>query len=305
MHADRTKLAGCLAICATLVSAHLTLHAQDATAPAFDLRGPIEWEGHTYRMASTFTLADNTFTADVRGQKIQLLQNANKSETRRVEVLAMDGIQPVDARITILESEDIMTMTANGQVIQQEENPSPLVGRTVRVRRNGDRPDADYNFELIGGTPSSEQIAAMEELAPDRDPAAAFPTEPIPVGHTWQIDGAKFREMLDMKDENVSGQATLTLLEVKTVDGHDIATVDLQLSIEGSAADQADGQFQGTMQMRLSGTIRRNISLSIDEQVSLDGTLTIEGQLLDGTNVVGTINATGPMALRQTQQRER
>ncbi len=299
------RTAGFATVLTLLAVASLTLHAEDPAAPTYDLRGPIAWEGHTYRMTSAFTLTDNQFSADVRGQKIQLLQNANKAESRRVEVLAMDGIQPIDARITVLESEDIMTMSAGDQIVQQEENPSPLVGRTVRVRRNGDSPEADYNYELLGGTPDSEQIAAMEELAPDRDPAAAFPEEPVPVGHTWEIDGARFREMLDMQDENVSGSARLTLIDVESVDGHDIATVDIQLTISGSAADDNDENFKGNMQMQLSGTIRRNITLSIDEQVSLDGTLTVQVQLFeDGTNI-GSIGSTGPMSLRQSQARER
>ncbi|MGF1485431.1 MAG: hypothetical protein ACFBZ8_13825 [Opitutales bacterium] len=296
----RGRTLAALGIFAALLQTSSTAADIATSHETYDLRGPFDWTGRTLTKTSSFRINEGQFFGNIQGNKIGLTQNVANNETRRVRIRHMDGPHVTYAEVTVLESQELMTMTTQaGQLAQREETVSPLLDRSIRIRRTGS--GIGYNFELVGEAPDFEQIAAMEELAFPADPGIPFPEKPVAIGESWSVTGNKLNAFLDMAEDNLDGEAQLTLLGVEQVAGETIAIVDIQLRFITSTAGKRAQDFEGAVEMNASGTIERNLALSINRLVRLVGTMSVKGQVVEGGEIIGRIASTGPFTIEQTE----
>jgi hypothetical protein len=204
-----------MAVLALLCTAGSALAAEQVTF------GRKQAAGDKYSFNQTMTM-DNTVSVSANGQVVQQVKQGmtqNLVGTLAIEAVNADG-RPTKAVYTFDKSSG-GEQSMNGQ---KQPVPSGLAGKTLTLTRDGDKVTVD---------PQVDPAAEKEVTNLFKDDTNFFPKKPISVGDTWEIDPNEFKSMLPPGGQ-ANGKASGKLLSVETVNGRQVADVEVNLSISAA-----------------------------------------------------------------------
>jgi hypothetical protein len=251
-------------------------------------------------------------TSVVQGD--QILESASQSlyrrEQRHLELLEATAY-PTRARVTFEKLEQ--QVARNGAPAASE--PSPVVGRTYLVARQGDEL---LVTDAAGRTPPPAQLAIVQRsLAGFGKPnplVEYFAGRTVQVGETLRLPGELAQQVFAAEGAvNEVSRFELRLMRVVTVDQAPCAEFETTLAAQSSLVGTLDLLIQGTMQIEVATC--RVLSTELSGPIGLFGTQRTAGavQAIKGQGTLEiairsqrprtTPAATGPMVVRPTTLR--
>ncbi len=247
----RTGLAG-LAVALATVIASEAARADQQYDFKLRLAPDQQW---SFQQTSSFSM--DAKKGNGAGQEMH--QSTAQKRSGTVTVLAAKDGTPSSLKIAF-GADCGQSASQNGQ---HQDQPFPLAGKTVRVKKD------DLGILQIDG--AATDPATTTELGglltPDR---SFFPTHPVAVGDTWTGDAATVGKELSF-GPNDAVTVNCRLARIGTVDGR--PTADVTIAVVGTKADNGV-----TMKMTLDGTAQADLATGQTLQADLTGTLDLAGQ---------------------------
>lgn len=246
-----------------LIVCLLPLHvqAQQVTIKANHNPG----DSYTFDQAMTMQL---NMTISMNGQQNPVQQNMGQNRAGKVQVLEAQGGQATKATV-VFSPNCTGYMETVGQ--GKQDQPFALNGQTVTAVR---QQDGSYTLEGNPGADASEvdDYVKIEE--------GMFPKRPVSPGDSWDVAPEEFAKAMQM-DPSAKGSAKAKLVSVDSVGGRQVASIDINLSLEG------DQPGAGHMTMQLTGTVKIDVATGRTVGGNLAGPLTMAGQPQPGMDLKG------------------
>lgn len=259
-------------LCCALVASVLCpiIASADGDAPKYVFK-------QNYRDGQEYTVlfgqsSDLTFTTYARGRAVDERSNSVVVQDKGTLTIleTKDGV-PVAERVEFDPSCGAVTRVNRGE---PKINPSALAGRTVTVRRGKDGTPVT---DLEGAKDSALRKVFRDWLSRDSD---YYPDHPVQIGEKWDVS-AKVKSRLAVMGERQQLIFTCTLKDVRTVKGHRLA----ELTLNMAAIDQ----MKNGINLEVQGDGRALIDLDTGRvgRVDVTGTMHASGSAGDRVNGSG------------------
>ncbi len=202
-------------------------------------------------------------------------------EKRRGTVTVQAVKDGVPTSVSVAFEDDCgRTVSQNGQ---SQEQPFPLAGKTVRVKKD------ELGIVDIAGAATDPQTTdeLSEMLTPDR---SLFPTHPVAVGDTWDGDAAALTKQLNL-GPGFTVTAKCKLTAIVPVDGRPAA--EIAVNIVGTKGGD------GANRISLDGTARVDLATGQGVQSDVTGTMDISGQA-NTPQGPQAVSGSGKLEVRET-----
>ncbi len=201
----------------------------------------------------------------------EILQETSEREVQkyRDEVLETEGDLPSRVRRVF---EEWYSEKKTPMAEEPAKEPRFLQGKTIVLIRKGDKTE----YEGAEGAPAKElfksRLNSIDAFLGD------LPKEPVPVGHTWKLDGNKLKEEMSEGEEEIvfsTIQGAGKFARVEEHKGTKCAALVMNLDLEG------DLKAQMGMKVRLKLEITILLALDTGRMLTMkgDGTGDITGEL--------------------------
>lgn len=221
--------------------------------------------GETLRMDSKMTTKGGTLIRERDGAKER--GTISRARTRQLERRVTGD--PSTPRIEYKIVTDIHT-TANS--LEQNggfaNRTGALVGQTAVGRKDA---AGRWILSLEGKPASATQKAELAELDAYEN-RSWTPGRAVKIGESWKIDPAFLRHLLLRDLETVELRSTLTLTEVREIDGEATAVLACDLQSVG-AKDTREGVTDATAALNATGILHVALETMLDKKLLLSGTL--------------------------------
>lgn len=217
----------------------------------------------------------------------------HNASTHDVTVVAVDGRQVSELRLTVVADDSRHSMSIDGHE-ERESARGSLVGRTIHQRREA----GGTASTLEGDTPTPEQQKALDELDPIESDDEQYPSRSVKPGYAWTVtDRAVLQRILGGQMRVATGSMAMSFEQFVSFQVQPCALVKTSLNVSGSMPGD-DGTDTG-FTLVLEGSSHRSLESGYDLSTTLSGTLTLSRKdLVDGTPV--KVRITGPVTLEGT-----
>ncbi len=205
--------------------------------------------------------SQSNIIATANGQVLQQMkqdQSQLQSGTMTVDEVSADG--KVTKATFVFGADCAMTM--DGPMGKQSQ-PSSVAGKTITVTQKANSKDLDFSAEV-------DQAGAVEITQMFRNDGSMMPAKPVAVGDEWKINPDEMKNMIP-PGSNAEASGSGKLLSVKTVNGRQVAEVEMKMSIVGDMGGMK-------MDTRVGGKGLVDVQTSRPVDVSLSGPMTVSGQ---------------------------
>jgi hypothetical protein len=205
--------------------------------------------------------SQSNIIATANGQVLQQMkqdQSQLQSGTMTVDEVSADG--KVTKATFVFGADCAMTM--DGPMGKQSQ-PSSVAGKTITVTQKANSKELEFNPEV-------DQAGAMEITQMFRNDGSMMPAKPVAVGDEWKINADEMKNMIP-PGANAEAGGSGKLLSVKTVNGRQVAEVEMKMSIVGDMGGMK-------MDTRIGGKGLVDVQTSRPVDVSLSGPMTVSGQ---------------------------
>jgi hypothetical protein len=213
------------------------------------------------------------------------------AESNETQILDVANGQATRAKKKFL-AKSVKITRGTGSARQESNEVSPLQGKTVIAESSGDR----WTYSSPNGalSPAEQQELGTSFAADD----AAFPPEPVPVGHEWEVSGSELRALLGLDNTTLGdGGAKMRLRRIVPCGSEQCAEIETQLRVAGLMV-MDDGSQSGVM-LEGQGVLLRSLQRHIDVKADLAGQMVFGGSsVVDGAPVEMAI--AGPFTLTGT-----
>ena len=163
----------------------------------------------------------------------------------------------------------------------QTRNVAALTGQTVVGLRDN---FGQWQFYLEGATAGNRQVDELSELQAYEN-RRWFVDRPVKIGESWPINPAFFRHLLLRDLGKAQLKASMTLEEVKDIDGVRTAILAFTLNTLG-ARDKSAGQPEASASISATGKLYFSLDTMLDREMLLDGTLKTSARKGDSSTSV-------------------
>lgn len=226
----------------------------------------------------------------IQGQEIKGKLTMDKRKQQVSRITAVDGSGVTGVESEVKEDRQKQSMTINGKDQNSEKN-EPLHETSLIARKA----DGKWSSELKSGTPTDEQAKALAKLK-YFESDEFFEDKPVAVGQSWAVPPERLAKAFsDSLAGKVSGAMQCKFERVEDLDGRPCAVIAVEIKVTGNLPDQPEANL--TMEMK--GTIHRALELNYDAQVTLDGTMKLDGPIPKAPPG-SRMEANGPMTMTET-----
>lgn len=161
------------------------------------------------------------------GQKVELDVEQRESKRTAMACLAVDGAAMMKATYQVEEAYEEKKQPGAADF---ERADKPTKGKTVVAERK----EGKIVYQGAEGLTEKD----LKDFDLDDTFAQSFPQDPVAVGATWEVPAETLKKMFH--DPTSEGKMTLTLKEVKDVDGRRCAVLDAAMQMKGKAEEGVD-----------------------------------------------------------------
>jgi hypothetical protein len=227
--------------------------------PKYELRGATLPVG---------TVVSSTFKAEVGRAKstlaaTQLLQG---TYTYRHETKSEFEVNRVDSEGAITQVTESLFIKRKlstidfGSIADQADWNGPLQGEVVIHEYK----DNSWQTRLYGKDPNPDQKVALAK--PFKPAGDLFPNSKVGIGEKWKVRSENFHMVLDTDPgDKISGELTLTLAEVKDVEGKMQAFITGQCDVTATSMDGAQTAY------KMTGKITRELNPGFTSSMEWSG----------------------------------
>lgn len=222
--------------------------------------------------------SQSNIVASANGQVMQQMkqdQSQLQSGTMTVDEVGPDG---KITKATFVFSPDC-GMTMDGPMGKQAQ-PSSVAGKTITVTQKTNAKDLDFSDQV-------DQAGAVEITQMFRNDGSMMPAKPIEVGQEWKIDPDDLKNMIP-PGANAEASGSGKVLSVKTVNGRQVAEVELGMSIVGNMEGMK-------MDTRVGGKGLIDVQTSRPVDITLSGPMSVSGQQQGPNGQAITIDVKGTL----------
>ena len=264
-------------------------------ASVHDLKGPAPQPGQAYRDESTFTLTggravfttagrSETVRADIRGESIY-----------EEQFLAVEADRVTRTRIRVLKERDVWTIGPSGSA-----DPRPIHGSLEGATVEGTRAADGWKFQLVGKTPTAEQLADLRLFSCPLTAADWLPAGPVAPGRTWDVDPSRLEWRLGGAVRIDAGTWKITFDGMTTDAAGPCAVLSEKVQVRGTIRDDQGPPLR--FELTATGSTRRLIDQAFNLSSRLTGTLTLSGSIQD-EGQEGQLNIIGPFTVETRSRR--
>ena len=256
--------------------------AQTASAEStYEFHPYVQKAGEVVRMTHTLSSERGRLTV-TRGQTGQR-GTIVRMHSRQLEHRIRPGAGSPGVRIKTVN--DIQTVTnslAHGGKPQSQ--LGPLVGRTASGKKDS---AGKWNLLLEGAPPTEDQAAELAQLEAYEN-RGWFPERPVKVGESWDYEPVFIRHLMLRELGTVEIKATMTLEEIRSIDGEATAILRCELQTIGAKeeTERASDASGATAALNATGTLQITLSSMLDSKLTLTGTLSSTSRSGDTTSAM-------------------
>lgn len=177
--------------------------------------------------------------------------------------------------------------------VETEEETGPLQGAVLLADMN----DGKWVFRLENGEPTEAQAEELQSLSGTLDDQLAYPAEPVPRGHTWEIPPMVLKGLIGDSFHGLKGQVDSVLNKASHCGGHVCASVHSEGAIAATALDDDGAEMGIEFEVIIDET--RKLGPQYDNKATFKGRWKISSEPVieneDGTKTVLQMNITGDL----------
>ena len=207
------------------------------------------------------------------GQKVEVDVEQKESKRTVMECLAVDGAVINKASYKVEEAVEEKKEPGAPDFTRSEKATH---GKTIVVERK----DGKVSHQGADGLSAKD----LKDFDLDDTFAQSFPKQPVAVGETWEVPAATLKEMFN--DPTTEGKMTLTLKEVKEIDGRKCAVLDASLQMKGKTDEGVE------ISMDVKGPVVIWIERGYTQSAKLQGSMGLKANTPDAV-----MDGKGPMTV--------
>ena len=245
----------------TLVMAALPSLAQGETS--YLLKPHHQRAGQVVSIRSTSTSSDGKIIIQQGAETTEGAMSIQRKRVIERRVVTSGGATGLSYKII---SDTTLTTNELGSE-KRAQRFSPLSGKTaIGYQVSMGR----WHLYLADQTATNRQAVELAELEAYAN-RRLFSPQAVKIGQSWQVDPAFFRHIVLRDLGDIKLKATMTLKEVKNIDGESTAVLAFNLDTVGVKGDSAS-QSAATASINATGTMHLSLDTMLDREFSLTGT---------------------------------
>ena len=266
-----------------------------------DLRGPAPQQGDAYTTTSRTTGQTGKMEIVAQGQTLPGQMTMDSTTVIDVELQAVKDGQPTKVQTTFTKSVSKTKTVMLGQ--EQEQEETSMQGAVMTQTKTDD----GWSTTVKGGNVPAEAKDIIKN-AGYVDQRLIFPDHEVAVGEEWEIKDELLQSFMGQSGipgAKMKGTIVCKLVEIKNVDGKQVAVIDYQM--DGTITMEMSPNPQMTMDMTIrmagKGKMNRNLTDWTTDQdfagdMDMDMATSVNGQQ------ALKMTATMPMDVKTTQTRK-
>ncbi len=274
------------------------LLTSSALGQKVDLRGPAPKADQTLATTVDTQSEQGTLSMLVQGQAIDGTMATQSHQLAQTKILEVKDGQATKIETTFVEYKTTNKMVMFGQEQVQDDTNLQGMVLTQTLTDNG------WETTTKGGALPPEAGELLKKAA-YVDPREAFPAEAVGAGHTWKLKDdqiAAFMGQNAMPGTKFKGEIAFKLVEVKAIDGVNIAVIEYDM--DGAfVMDMAPQgmQMDININMKGKGLVERNLTNYTNTSV-FEGDMKMTMMMSAQGQVLMNMSAKMPIKTESTQE---